>query len=199
MGFLVVNALTLKGRPADRSCRDQKNVNRKDVRCQWIAACRAIKFATCCSLNADGRPKRPPIGVESICRTGNEVWRSADENAKLRAGDSAGLARHCAAQALTLERSRKVGRRATGPQQAKKFHDTSPCKISTRSGRRGLDEGSPFDDADIVIAFRRISGKSEVGSMKSDISSWRMSLPEMKSQVLTASWKRIKRRHAPYA
>jgi hypothetical protein len=40
---------------------------------------------------------------------------------------------------------------------------------------------------DIVIAFGRISGKSEAGSIKNDISSWPMASAEAKIQVLTAS------------
>jgi hypothetical protein len=56
--------------------------------------------------------------------------RSADKDAKFRAGDRARLARHRATQALALKNRRQIGGRAAGLQEVKEFHDTSPCKTS---------------------------------------------------------------------
>lgn len=55
---------------------------------------------------------------------------SADENAEFRAGDGANLAGHRAAKTLPLEHRRQIGRGTAGPEKAKEFHDTSPCKLS---------------------------------------------------------------------
>jgi hypothetical protein len=120
------------------------------------------------------------LRVHPSATPGDKNTLSADENPELRAGDGAGLARHRAAEALALKGSGDVGRRAASPEKAKESHDTSPCKIHTERPA-WIDGGCPFDGVDIVIASGQISGKSEAGSIKNDISFWPMSFTEAES------------------
>jgi hypothetical protein len=94
-----------------------------------------------------------------------------DEEAQACTGDCASLARHRAAEALTLQRGGQVHFAVAAEQAGQKFHDTSPCIVVTRGAFAWSSKewGISLDGADIGAPAEIISGKSEAAGRKSDI------------------------------